>query len=199
MRERNRPYLTQSAPVISEDGETQLCSIPKHPAGIIALYVVTGIGFLAGVALILFITPSVLEDTSKVLAVSAIFAVATGLIAIAILLLATMVYYRNRLIVTDRNVTQILQTSLFSKKVSQLNLVNVEDVTSEQNGFFATIFGYGVLKIETAGEQMNFNYTYCPRPNHYAGIILNARERVLGQVGKKEKPTKIDLPPGVIR
>ena len=60
-------------------------------------------------------------------------------------------------------------------------MVNVEDVTSIQKGMFATMLGYGVLKIETAGEQANFEYTFCPRSNYYAKVILNAREKVLGQ------------------
>jgi hypothetical protein len=43
------------------------------------------------------------------------------------------------------------------------------------------MFGFGELKIETAGEQSNFHFTYCPNPGYYAKVILNAREQILGQ------------------
>ena len=52
---------------------------------------------------------------------------------------------------------------------------NVEDVTSEQGGIFPTIFNYGVLKVETAGEQNNFIFKYCPNPNAYAKALQDAR------------------------
>ncbi len=58
-------------------------------------------------------------------------------------------------------------------------MANVEDVTSDQHGFFATLFGYGTLKIETAGEQMNFHFTYTPNSGAIANHVLEARERYL--------------------
>jgi uncharacterized membrane protein YdbT with pleckstrin-like domain len=110
-----------------------------------------------------------------------LFAAIAIVFAIAIVLLSTIVYRKNRVIVTDRNITQILQFGLFNRKVSQLNMVNVEDVTSRQNGLSSNMFGFGELIIETAGEQSNFHFTYCPNPGYYAKVILNAREELLGQ------------------
>src|SRR5690606_6628901 len=133
------------------------------------------------VGLAYFLLPSVMEDTDTAFVIANIFALIAVILAIVVVSLASLVYSQNRLIITDRNITQILQYGLFSRKVSQLNMMNVEDVTSEQKGMFSTIFGYGVLKIETAGEQVNFHFTYCPRPGYYAKVILNAREKMLGQ------------------
>jgi uncharacterized membrane protein YdbT with pleckstrin-like domain len=101
------------------------------------------------------------------------------------MLIATFIFRQNRLILTDRNLTQILQYGLFNRKVSQLNMSNVEDVTAIQSGILSTVFNYGTLKIETAGEQMNFIFTYCPNPGYYAKIILDARECLLGQMESK--------------
>jgi hypothetical protein len=56
----------------------------------------------------------------------------------------------------------------------------------------STILGYGNLSIETAGEQSNFNFTYCPRPGYYAKVILNAREKILGQ-----QDSNVRVAPGV--
>ena len=161
--------------------EVKLCEVARHPFGIIMLYVLTTIGVMAGLAMSYLLLPSVMEDTDQAFVIANIFALVIIFFAAIVLFLSTIVYRQNRLIVTDRNITQILQMGLFSRKVSQLNLVNVEDVTSEKKGVFATMFGFGALKIETAGEQENFNFKYCPRPGYYAKVILEAREKILGQ------------------
>lgn len=162
--------------------EKKLCEVAKHSMGIISLYVSITIGVIIALVLSFFMIPSVMEDTTRAFAIASLVALIIIVLSVLISILATIVYRQNRLIVTDRNITQILQTSIFNRKVSQLNLVNVEDVTSIQDGILATMFGYGVLKIETAGEQANFNFTYCPRPGYYAKVILNAREKILGQL-----------------
>lgn len=60
-------------------------------------------------------------------------------------------------------------------------MANIEDVTAEQNGILAELFGFGTLKAETAGERSNFHFLYCPEPNKYAQIILHARERFINE------------------
>jgi len=49
-----------------------------------------------------------------------------------------------------------------------------------------------VLKIETAGEQSNFNFTFCPSSGHVAKIILDAREKMLGQADDGEGPVNVE-------
>jgi len=179
--EERQPASMHSTIEHTDEDETKLCEVSKHPFGIVSLYVGSFFGILAGLGLVFFMLPAVIEDTDRALTIALVLAVVLIVLAIIVLSLATLVYKQSRIIVTDRNITQILQYSLFSRKVSQLNMVNVEDVTSVQNGFLSTMFGYGELNIETAGEQSNFKFTYCPRPGYYAKVILNAREKILGQ------------------
>ena len=162
--------------------EEKLGEAFKHPFGIILLYIQASLGMVVAVALSYFLLDSVLEDKNQAFLIGTIFAVASISLTFLVVVIGTYIYRQNRLIITDRNVTQVLQYGLFNRKVSQLNINNVEDVTAIQNGFFSTIFNYGTLKIETAGEQMNFHYTYCPNANYYAKIVLDARERMLGQM-----------------
>lgn len=179
--QEHEPLSMHSTIEHTDEDEVKLCEVSKHPFGIILLYLQAIFGLVFGLGLAFFLIPSVLEDTDVAFTYAAIFAVISVILVTIVIFVATMVYRQNRIIVTDRNITQILQYGLFSRKVSQLNMVNVEDVTSRQNGFFATMFGYGELNIETAGEQVNFHFTYCPRPGYYAKVILNAREKILGQ------------------
>jgi uncharacterized membrane protein YdbT with pleckstrin-like domain len=161
-----------------DDDELKICEIHKHPFGIFMIYVQAFIGVVIALALAYFLLPSVLgRDTG--LAIANGFMVFVIVVAAVLLLGATYIYFQSRLIVTDKNITQILQAGLFNRKISQLTMVNVEDVTSDQRGFFATIFDFGVLKIETAGEQVNFHFAFCPRPSYYAKIISDAREQYI--------------------
>lgn len=161
--------------------ETKICEIAKHPFGIFVVYLQAFVGLIIAIGLTYFLLPSVIENTDTAFLYANLFAALALAFAVVLVVLSAIIYRQNRLIVTDRNITQILQYGLFNRKVSQLNLVNVEDVTSTQNGIIATLFGFGELKIETAGEQANFHYTYCPNPGYFAKIILNAREQILGQ------------------
>jgi uncharacterized membrane protein YdbT with pleckstrin-like domain len=161
--------------------EKKLCEVAKHPFGIMLVYIQAAVGVLIALGLAYFLIPSVVEDTNQAFLYANLFAALTLVFGISIVILSAMVYRQNRIIVTDRNITQILQYGLFNRKVSQLNMVNVEDVTAVQNGIFSTVFGFGELKIETAGEQSNFHFTFCPNPGYYAKVILNAREQILGQ------------------
>lgn len=182
MHERSsQPQTMRSTIDYIDEDETKLCEVAKHPFGIVLLYIYSGIGVLFGAGLAYFLLPSVLEDIETAFLIANLFVGVVVLLAIIVVLLSSIVYRQNRLVVTDRNITQVLQSGLFHRKVSQLNLVNVEDVTSVQGGLLPTMFGYGTLIIETAGEQANFKFTYCPRSGYYAKVILNAREKILGQ------------------
>ncbi len=161
--------------------EIKLCEVSKHPFGIFSIYFGVFFGLVASVGLVFFLLPGLVDDIDQAFNIAILIGFILMLLAVLVLLLATVVYRQNRLIVTDRNITQILQYSLFSRKVSQLNMLNVEDVTSVQSGLMSTIFGFGELRVETAGEQANFVFPLCPRPGYYAKIILEAREKMLGQ------------------
>jgi uncharacterized membrane protein YdbT with pleckstrin-like domain len=169
---------------IVDADEVKLCEVHKHPFGIITFYIQIAIGMTLAAGLSYILLPSIIENTDDAIFFANVFAAFAVLIAFTIVVVATFVYKQNRLIVTDRNITQVLQGGLFTRKTSQLNLYNVEDVTAAENGFLSTILGFGTLTIETAGEQANFRFTYCPRPGYYAKIILDSREKLLGQVKK---------------
>lgn len=153
--------------------------IKRHPIGLIIIYVQVVIGFLATAALLYFLFPTFNQNNSNG-AVPAFIWIALLLVAVVTLLLlvvVTQIYNQNHLIITSKNVTQVFQRGLFSRQVSELSMANVEDVTAEQRGILAHIFGYGEIRIETAGEQNNFHFVYCPNPDYYGKMILDARQQ----------------------
>lgn len=162
---------------INED-EVKVADIRRHPFGLLVVYVETLLAYALVCGLFVLLGNDLGADARQAVVAGAV--VSAGLIVIA-LLLFTKIYSGNQLIITDMNVTQVLQTSLFSRKVSELTMENIEDVTSEQNGIFPTLFNYGTLKVETAGEQNNFVFRWCPNPNAYAKALQDARAQYYSQ------------------
>jgi uncharacterized membrane protein YdbT with pleckstrin-like domain len=170
-----------------DDDEIKLAEVFKHPIYIVFLYLQVIVGVIVSGGLAYFLLPTVLGSVDTGIAIANAFVAIAIILAFLIIVVATYIFRQNRLTITDRNITQVLQSGLFNRKVSQLNINNVEDVTAVQNGFLQTIFNYGSLNIETAGEQVNFHYTFCPNPGFYAKIILDAREKMLGQMEEEKK------------
>jgi hypothetical protein len=161
--------------------ESILAEVHKHPFGIILLYIQAGLALALALGLFYFLLPSFVseENSARVNGILLIVTVVAISITLLILFVASLIYRQSYLIITDKNVTQVLQIGLFKRQVSELSMANVEDVTAEQRGIFATIFNFGKLVIETAGEQNNFIFTYCPRPNYYGKLVLDTRQRYI--------------------
>lgn len=177
-----------------DDDEILLGTVYKHLFGIIIIYIQAILGLLLSLGLAFFLLPSVFEDSSSAITLATLFAILATIFAGLIILIATIIYRQSHLTITDKNITQVLQGGLFQRKVSQLTMANVEDVTSEQRGFFASIFDFGVLKIETAGEQTNFIFSFCPKPSYYAKVILEAREKFVRQDYAYSRAVKGNVP-----
>jgi uncharacterized membrane protein YdbT with pleckstrin-like domain len=79
--------------------------------------------------------------------------------------------------VTTHRIINREQNGLFNRVVSELDLRRVQDVTAEQKGFFATIFHYGKVHIQSAGTKGRFNFEQIPRPYKVAKIIQKLDER----------------------
>ncbi len=162
-------------------GETKLIVIKRHPFGLVALYLQAFVGLAVAFGLIWFIVPSVLTGDlqQQVQHWISIIGIVAVLLTAFLLLVATSVYLKNQWTVTDDSIQQVQQFGLFRRQTSELSMANIEDISAEQSGILATAFGFGTLKVETAGERSNFHFQYCPQPNKYAQIILQARERFI--------------------
>ncbi|OGY45724.1 MAG: hypothetical protein A3J65_02065 [Candidatus Buchananbacteria bacterium RIFCSPHIGHO2_02_FULL_45_11b] len=80
-------------------------------------------------------------------------------------------YYLDVWIVTNERIINIEMKGLFSRTSSEQKLYRVQDVTSEIKGFFATVFNFGTVYIQTAGEQQRFIFKQVPHPDQVAKKI----------------------------
>ena len=65
-------------------------------------------------------------------------------------------YYLDIWIVTDKRIINIDQIHLFKRDVSTLRIERVQDIKVETYGFFATIFNFGNIQVQTAGPEASF-------------------------------------------
>jgi uncharacterized membrane protein YdbT with pleckstrin-like domain len=161
--------------------EKVIAVIKRHPFGIIRLYISAVLGLILAGGLLLFLMSELVprEDNPNIYAALGALAVVVVGFMIIIMLIATIIYHKSNFVITDQSIRQTLQISLFNKKISQLDVAQIQDVTAEKKGFLPTFLNYGRLLVETAGEQENFHFDYCPNPDHYAKIILDSRQLYL--------------------
>ncbi|MBX4186937.1 MAG: PH domain-containing protein [Candidatus Doudnabacteria bacterium] len=94
------------------------------------------------------------------------------------LLIIWVIYYLNVQIITNERVVDIVQNSLLNRKVSELHLSRLEDVTAEVNGFLPTFLDYGNVYIQTAGETERFEFVRVPNPAAIEKLILDLYEKL---------------------
>lgn len=162
---------------VMQAGEQTICDIKRHPIGMLGVYLISGTLLVVLAILAFVVAPSVFSDQrSQAMAFGGLAFLLVGGLLLGFVFIANKVYWGNSWVVTSDSITQITQTSLFSKQSSQLSLGNLEDVTVEQDGIFPQMFKYGLLRAETAGERSKFVFPFCPNPNYYAQKVLAARE-----------------------
>lgn len=87
-----------------------------------------------------------------------------------------LIRYLSIIILTTEHLVEIEQSAVFSRKVSELDLDCVEDATSDQKGFWATMFHFGDVLIQTAGELPNFHFLNVEDPSGVQQKIMEAKE-----------------------
>lgn len=81
-------------------------------------------------------------------------------------------YYLDTWVVTNERIINIEQHGLFQRVASELDLTTVQDVTAEISGVLETVFQYGDVEIQTAGEKEHFEFRHVPHPERVKEIIM---------------------------
>lgn len=105
-------------------------------------------------------------------------------------------YYLDITIVTNDRILDIDQKGLFGRVVSELDLSRIQDVNSEIKGIFPTIFNFGLVEVQTAGDEANFEFHDTPHPHAIRRRIIELaaldRKR---EAREMHKATGKDHPP----
>jgi len=177
--------------MIEFDSNEQLVwEIRKHPFGLFIIYI-GGAAISAIIFTFLVIGPVLFDRNFLGLGID-LGVLRPIIIGLGFLLtvgglggttLGAYLYQSNVVIITSEKIAQLLYSSLFDRKISQLSIGDVQDVTVQQKGIFARMFNYGTLMVETAGEQNNYVFSYTPQPYETAKVIVNSHEENLKAYG----------------
>jgi hypothetical protein len=74
------------------------------------------------------------------------------------------------------------QHGLFARTVSEMNLAQVQDITTEIKGLLPTFFNYGNIIIQNAGAVTKFHLHNVRNPNKLRELIL----QLVGEDRKRE-------------
>lgn len=90
-------------------------------------------------------------------------------------------WYFNVGIVTNRRVVDIDFHGILYKEVTVARLNKIEDITVKSGGYFAALFDYGTVFVQTAGSEANVEFVSIPFPSLVAQNINQL-------LGKKHGP-----------
>lgn len=82
------------------------------------------------------------------------------------------IYTRNRLLLTNKRVIIFTQHGLNGHKVAQCHLEFIQDVSTDHPNYFAEMFDYGDVSMETSGREENFIFHTSARPSLVAARIV---------------------------
>lgn len=90
-------------------------------------------------------------------------------------------YHLDIWVVTDQRIVSIEQQGLFNRVVSELNIEQVQDVTSEVRGYIQTLLDFGQVHVQTAAETARFVFEQIPHPAEVSQIVLRVHDRAIKQ------------------
>ncbi len=86
-------------------------------------------------------------------------------------------YFLDVWIVTDQRIINIEQRGLFNREISEHSLERIQDVTGLQKGFWPSLFSYGDVHVQTAGEIQRFLFRQVDNPFEIVRILNNLIEK----------------------
>lgn len=141
--------------------------------GFVAVAVIMSIPLLA-VIIVWINRPDYFSASIGNIAIILVFAYI--LFALAIMLYGFIDYYLDVYIVTNERIVNIEQNGFFKRKISELHLHQIQDVSAKVNGMFSTMLHYGNVYIQTAGERENFLFQSIPNPYRVSKLIVDLHE-----------------------
>jgi hypothetical protein len=126
----------------------------------------------------MFLTPYMLDDFVMDGSIYLFYFIETTLLLLIWIsgFLIWFDYYLDIWIVTDERVVNVEQRGLFSRHVSELTFLQIQDISTEVNGFIPTVLNYGNVHIQTAAEQSKFVFRAVPNPYKIKSILMTLKQ-----------------------
>jgi uncharacterized membrane protein YdbT with pleckstrin-like domain len=154
-----------------EDKEQVVLLLRQHPIVNVRWILITVLGIFAPIILSYFPILSFLPKNYQFIAVLGWY-----LLVVSYALQGFLYWFFNVYIVTTERVVDVDFYNLIYKKVSDADLIKIQDVSYNQGGVLRTLLNYGDVNIQTAGEVTNFDFEAVPQPDRVAKILQDLRQ-----------------------
>ncbi len=82
-------------------------------------------------------------------------------------------YSLNVVIVTNTRIIDSRQNGFFDRRISELHLSRVQDISVHTSGLMETMFRFGSVEVQTASEERQFIFKQLPNPEHVKDVIMD--------------------------
>jgi hypothetical protein len=165
-----------------QPGETITKVIHRH---LISLLPTTGLAAFLAIVGVGFTYFELIDPTSVPFGPRTVFSIIAVLLGLAVIIfpIGIYIYEYNVLIFTNLHLIEVEQNGLFSRVVSQVSFNREQDISGNRTGVFATLFNYGNVTVQSAGENVNFVFRYAPNPEAVAHEAIATNEASMNNAG----------------
>lgn len=93
-------------------------------------------------------------------------------------------YVHDLWVVTNQRVIDSVQPNWFRSHLASADLVDIEDIAVDRSGILQTMFNFGEVQCQTAGERLNFVLAGIPKPQAMLSTIDSARDAARTRLGR---------------
>lgn len=87
-------------------------------------------------------------------------------------------FFLDAWIVTTHRIINIEQKALFSRTIAEHELSRIQDVSASVKGIIPSLFGFGTVRVQTAGELENFEFAQVRDPQTAVSVISQLLEQI---------------------
>lgn len=157
-------------------GEFVIKVIRRNPIGLISIWFGVAVIVLVSFVILGFILFTQGVAGLPVLLVVGLIAFLVSGIAAGGAMIASYVYKKNMLFITNESIIQRHQKSIFTHHEQTISLRKVEDASYRKTGIIEHLFGFGSLRLSTVGEENSYRFSYVDKPKEVIDFINNAVE-----------------------
>lgn len=160
---------------LGEQEYVVLC-VRRHPIGLL--------GPAAGLLFLMILTLTVIILLPDIARAFALAEPISGLLLLGTLCLAALllgggymlfwIYNNNTFFLTNQNIIEKTQDTLFASNVKSVSLNDVVDVSYRQVGIMQTMLGYGTVQVGTKDEEVPYVFNFVREPKNQASTIKDA-------------------------
>jgi len=163
-------------PVELQPGETIVLRCRRHPVFLVSRVVLALLAAAVPIGLVLWLSLRVLELENVPRTI--VFGVC-ALWAAFWLVRAYFAWYQHQhdeWIVSNQRLIDIYKKNPFNQQLATADLVNVQNINVRKEGLFSSLFNYGNVECQTAGQNSTFVLSAIPDPAHALSAIDAARD-----------------------